>query len=243
MNISIATLDAMHAAQAGVVGAGDIRPRTALWRRRVIINTVSGLAALSVLVAGVLWLIATRNDAPPSAGTAVVEITTTPVTKPPLHGDAASVAESTAPAHAMEPEGVERQGADIVIDLHRQSRLQAARQLAALTDSQLMEGTALLARATPVTLQWRGRDPLDAWRRLLGENIRHVVHCQAGSCRVWVLALNATAKNATAESAVTPDGMVADESAVRPTPAATAEPEPAAEVHVAPMNTPTPPDE
>ncbi|HEY0660836.1 MAG TPA: hypothetical protein VGD21_05915 [Lysobacter sp.] len=240
MNISIATFDAIHAAQADVVGAGAIRPRTTL-HRRVVINAVSGVAALSVLVAGMLWLGASGNDGPPSTDNAALEITTPP-TNPtsPLYGeDAANVATSTAPPYAMEPAGVARQGTDIVIDLHGQSRLQAARQLAELTDSQLMEGTGLLARAAPVTLQWRGRDPLDAWRRLLGENIRHVVHCQAGGCRVWVLALNASSTAA----AATPDGLGADESTVQATPTATAEQEPAAEIHVAPMNTPTPPDE
>lgn len=241
MNLSIATFDATHPARAGVIGAGNIRPRTTSWTRRIIVNAVSVCTALSVLVIGVTLLVDSRQPAasPPALPVAAVAQAIA-ASDAQLQQDAAGDQSQQPNPPVASGNVVERRGADIVIDLSGQSRLQAAQQLATLTGARLMEGSALLAQATPVTLQWRGRDPLEAWRRLFGENIRHVVHCQVDGCRVWVLALNATVTSASPLPKADDD---AGSDAAIPSASdepATAEP---AEEQVAPMNTPTPPDE
>jgi len=240
MNTSIATFDARHTAQVDGYGAGDIRPRTPLQRLRSIANNASALIVLLALGGGAMTL-ANISHGPSAA------IATKPVAavEPVIPTDVPLQLETTPRSEPPSSEGsynaphdvVARRGSDIVIDVSGQPRLRAARQLALLTDARLMEGTALLARAPPVNLQWQGRDPLDAWRRLLGENIRHVVHCGNEGCRVWVLASNGSL--ASSSPGVTPEDAAPDTADL----ASAAMPEPAIEAQVAPMNTPTPPDE
>lgn len=133
-----------------------------------------------------------------------------------------------------------RVGDDIVIDFRQMPRLQAVQQVAALTDAQLLAGRDLLARASPVTLQWRGRDAVQAWQRVLGDNIRHSVHCDADGCRVWVLALkgpegalftNVESLDGSPDPQGTAIHAVIDPLQAQP------------EARIGPMNTPTLPDE
>lgn len=152
----------------------------------------------------------------------------------PLQGTAARIDGS--------PHGhIGRQGSDIIINLKAMPRTDAVLQLAALTNAQVLEGRNLLAHAAPVTLHWRGADAVGAWRQLLGENIRHAVHCDAEGCRVWILALNGP-EGAMFTNGIADDNVVALQET--PVSAGAADPiEPETEARVGPMNTPTPPDE
>jgi hypothetical protein len=76
---------------------------------------------------------------------------------------------------------------ELTVDVTGMSRLQAVRQLAALTGSELVEQPGALDRAHSVTMAWRGRDIAAAWRSLLADEVSHAVHCAAMHCRVWVL--------------------------------------------------------
>lgn len=133
-----------------------------------------------------------------------------------------------------------RQGTDIIIAYRQMPRLPAALQLATLTKAQFLQGRNLLARASPVTLQWQGRDPIRAWQALLGENIRHAVHCTADGCRVSILAVDpvqgAIFTNIAASDSVVPIPASLRAGTVELIP-------PQAEERIGPMNTPTPPDE
>lgn len=66
----------------------------------------------------------------------------------------------------------------------------------------LDEAVSLLARATGarvhgldrlnggdvrISLQWRGRDLLQAWRAVLGTRVGHAASCGSGRCEVWLL--------------------------------------------------------
>ena len=93
--------------------------------------------------------------------------------------------ERNAPASAMT-----RSGARLRIVAHDMPRDAAVAELAALTRADVHDPGRLLALAPGLTLDWQGTDPVEAWRRVLGSDIRHAIHCIDHRCRVELLSMD-----------------------------------------------------
>lgn len=68
-------------------------------------------------------------------------------------------------------------------------RAVAAERLATLTGSRIASGGELLALSPPLDLDWRGHDPIEAWKRVLGGELRHSVRCGGAGCVVNILSI------------------------------------------------------
>lgn len=77
---------------------------------------------------------------------------------------------------------------ELHIQARRASRAALARQLAAITDGELLVADpGSLDTAGPLTLRWQGRDAQEAWQLLLGPAASHALQCEGLRCRVWLL--------------------------------------------------------
>jgi hypothetical protein len=104
------------------------------------------------------------------------------------HGRAAA---DTPPAEAAT--SVRQEAGSWIIDAETAPRLALARRLAAATGTQLLDQPELLSRTTPVTLHWRGQDIHEAWAQLLASDVSYALQCRPGGCRLWVMAVAASA--------------------------------------------------
>lgn len=100
--------------------------------------------------------------------------------------------ESDTPARALPEQpaaqlAVEVNGSTITIQARIASREQVARQLAAITRSELMAAPQAFEGAAPLTLRWHGDDIEQVWRAVLGPNSAHALQCAGQRCRVWLL--------------------------------------------------------
>lgn len=89
------------------------------------------------------------------------------------------------PAKAMT-----RSDAGLRIVARDMARDAAVAELAALTGADVHDPGHLLALAPGLTLDWQGTDPVEAWRRVLGSDIRHAIHCIDHRCRVELLSMD-----------------------------------------------------
>lgn len=69
-------------------------------------------------------------------------------------------------------------------------RTVAAAQLAKLTRARIVAGAQWLALAPDLDLEWQGSDAADAWKRVLGNGVRHTVTCNGDGCSVRILSVD-----------------------------------------------------
>lgn len=105
---------------------------------------------------------------------------------------AAAFALAAPAAAAAASPAVWRDGEHWVLRAEAADRWAVATALAAASGSRLLEQPQALAAARPLTRHWRGRDLVEAWRQVLGDEVSHALQCDGRRCRVWVLAPTAT---------------------------------------------------
>jgi hypothetical protein len=128
------------------------------------------------------------------------------------------IAASATTAVAIDPVSGE-----LHIAVTRAARGDIARQLAALTGSELrIANEALLEHGGPLTLHWQGRDAFEAWQLLLGASASHALQCEGLRCRVWLLGDAAAAPGTAAAATAAPQTAPVQLAAAPP--AATARP-------------------
>ena len=117
---------------------------------------------------------------------------------------------------------VERIGGVWRIRAESASRYEAARELAALSGTEVPSGANALRAARPLNLRWEGRDLAAAWQAVIGNEASYALQCRPGRCTVWIVDPNPAAANS---AAAAPRAAALSKFAVAPP--APAEPGPA----------------
>ena len=94
---------------------------------------------------------------------------------------------SAAAAPARVAQGIVVAHGEIRIDLAEVPLLEAARQLAAATHTELVGADALHDSRRRVSLKWQGRSATDAWQQLLVNDANYAAQCDANRCQLWLL--------------------------------------------------------
>lgn len=148
------------------------------------------LVPIAVSIAGLALFAALRMPTPPPIDAASAAPSNASGSAP--HASTGAAPDDARTQVRVGPSGghgqVVRDGDEIVMAFDNQPGLLAAQQLAAITDARFVQGRELLDGFAPVTLQWRGRSPAQAWNLLLGHRIDHVVHCDERGCMVSLFA-------------------------------------------------------
>lgn len=152
-------------------------------RSRFTFNAVAPTIAAITLVTAIV--VATgalhlRREAPPSQHR---------VAAPTAGVRAAIAVQGIRSARATDVQTIELAGGELRIDVRSLPRANAAVRLAGLTDSRIVDRAGLLALAPPLDLRWRGRDPVVAWQRVLGSELRHSASCAGTRCTIRILSI------------------------------------------------------
>jgi hypothetical protein len=91
---------------------------------------------------------------------------------------------------------ITRVGSKWCIDAVAASRLDAAQQLAQMSDTLLFGTPSSLAHSRPLDLHWEGTDLGVAWRAVLDGELNYAVQCQRDRCRAWMITASEPAPSA-----------------------------------------------
>lgn len=83
-------------------------------------------------------------------------------------------------------------------------RTLAVEHLARLTRARVVAGTQWLALAPDLDLDWQGSDPAEAWKLVLGSELRHTVICERDGCTVRILSIDVDGGSVTVAEAAQP---------------------------------------
>lgn len=192
-----------------------------------------GCVIIAVLAAGG-WVLAQSHapwPSPASRSSAPLEPAAEPVS-PARYGLDVSDQPVAAPVPTPAPTGtgtatatalrVERTRGVWRIRAELASRYEAARELAALSGTEVPSGANALRAARPLNLRWEGRDLAATWQAVIGNEASYALQCRPGRCTVWIVDPNPAAANS---AAAAPRAAALSKFAVAPP--APAEPGPA----------------
>jgi len=97
-----------------------------------------------------------------------------------------AAAPSAAPP-AQAAHGIVVAHGEIRIDLADVPLPEAARQLAAATQTELVGADTLHDSPRRISLKWQGRSATEAWQQMLVDDANYAVHCDTRRCQLWLL--------------------------------------------------------
>ena len=146
-------------------------------RLPAIIGLAMAMSIIGATLALQGWRAPDERRGGPSTAPAKAAPETGPLAQPP------------AMAASSQDQFVGRVGSRYRLKIHGMARDLAAERLARLTNARI-SGAHLLALAPPLDLDWSGADPGEAWRRLLGNDVRYSAVCDAAACNVRILSID-----------------------------------------------------
>jgi hypothetical protein len=231
------TLAPAQAAAESLFGDGPPRewqpPSRWAWRRpsrRVLLAASVGVLMATGAAAVVRWLppgpsLGAEPDRPlASAADPAAALPSTEPIDTDVDDEGTEPTTIAQPAPATEPTlSLNRLDRGWVIAASGASRLMAAQTFAQLSGSPLRGSVDALAGSRPLDLHWRGRDPAQAWRALLGSEVSYALQCDARRCQAWIIGNGAPGPIAAVRAV--PDGPVARPISARPVPMTLAPPQ------------------
>ncbi len=157
-------------------------------------RSFAGVLILSLALVGALWGAGAMALQPTQSSHAPLQAWSAWLTVLP---DLGPRYQASAPQPASHPSGrayaltVERAGEDWLLTAEGAPRDAAIETLAQHTGARvhgMADLTVQLATGpAPLHLHWRGSNLVQLWGLVLGQQVNHVLHCQAQSCEMWLM--------------------------------------------------------
>jgi len=180
--------------QAAAMVAGPPTPWNEVARAQRKSPLWIGFAAVSVVAASAAgWLAVDWFGTPTRPGSPASPDAAARVAAPALPAPVPAVATAVTFATIAAPPSlaVTRQAGMIRIASSNASLADAVRALAQATHTNVKGGEALASIASPITLNWQGKDTAAAWDALLGRFASIAVSCGSAACDLWIVGVNA----------------------------------------------------